>query len=125
MRRLEGCPNSSASTAWDYAGLLSNLYRDADPNRRHHFQTSRPQSPLNPCYTRFNMLLTPSSPEIPPYSLLTSPLSLPPLRSRELGGQLSSYRSIIHRNKTIKFLTLFLTRYENGHSVAPFGICLL
>ena len=26
MRRLKGCPDSSASTAWDYARFLSHLY---------------------------------------------------------------------------------------------------
>ena len=29
MMRLKGCPDGSVSTAWDYAGLLCNLYWDA------------------------------------------------------------------------------------------------
>ena len=42
MRRLKGCLDGSASTAWDYAGLLCNLYRDAGPIHCHHSQTSQP-----------------------------------------------------------------------------------
>ena len=57
MRRLKGCPDGNASTAWDYGGLLCNLYRDAGPKRCHHSQTSRAQSPLNPFYTWYNMML--------------------------------------------------------------------
>ena len=64
MRQLKGCPDGSASTAWDYAGLIWNLYslgwrnRDAGPKRCHYSQNSRAQSPLNPFYRWCNMLLT-------------------------------------------------------------------
>ena len=58
LRRLKGCPDGSASTAWDYAGFLCKLHRDAGPKRCHHSQTSRAQSPLNPFYTWCNILLT-------------------------------------------------------------------
>ena len=61
MRRLKGCPDGSASTAWDIAGLLCNLYSLGhlyDPKRCHHSQTSRAQYPLNLFYTWCNMLLT-------------------------------------------------------------------
>ena len=58
MRQLKVCPDSSASTTWDYAALLWNHYRVARPKRCHHSQTSRTQSPLNPFYTWCNMLLT-------------------------------------------------------------------
>ena len=61
MRSLKGCPDSSASTAWDYTGLLCNLYRDSHPKHFHHSQTCRVQSPLNPFYTWCNMLLTGSA----------------------------------------------------------------
>ena len=33
MKRLKGCPDGSASIAWDYAGLLCNLDRDAGPKQ--------------------------------------------------------------------------------------------
>ena len=39
MRRLKGCPDSSATTAWDYAGPLCSLYRDAAQKRCQHSQT--------------------------------------------------------------------------------------
>ena len=45
IRRLKGCPNVSASTAWDYTGLVCNLYRDAGPKCCHDSQTSCAQSP--------------------------------------------------------------------------------
>ena len=50
-RRLNGCPDGSACTAWDYACLLCNFYRDAGLKHCHHTYTSRAQSPLNPFYT--------------------------------------------------------------------------
>ena len=31
VKRQKGCPEGSVSTAWDYGGLLCNLYRDAGP----------------------------------------------------------------------------------------------
>ena len=34
-------PDGSASTAWDYASLLCNFYRDAGQKRCHDSQTSR------------------------------------------------------------------------------------
>ena len=58
MRRLKGCPNGSASTAWDYAGLLFNLYRDAGPKCSHQSLTSHAQPQLNPFYTWYNILVT-------------------------------------------------------------------
>ena len=33
ITRLKEYPNGSASAAWDYAGLLCNLYQDAGPKR--------------------------------------------------------------------------------------------
>ena len=51
MRRLIGCPGGSLSTAWDYAGLLYSLSRDAGPKRCQHYQASRAQSTLNPFLT--------------------------------------------------------------------------
>ena len=54
MRRLKGCTNGNASTAWDYACVMCNLF----PKRFHHSQTSRAQSPLNHFYTWCNTLLT-------------------------------------------------------------------
>ena len=85
------CPDGSAfTTPWQYAGLLCNLYRDTGPKPCHRFQTLV----LNPHLTAFTHSATccwlgctippqsafPSS-QIPLYS---SPLSLPPLREREL-----------------------------------------
>ena len=58
MRWLKGCPVGNASTAWDYAGLLCHLYRDAGANRCHYSQPSRAQFPFQPFYTWYNMLLT-------------------------------------------------------------------
>ena len=58
LRRLKGYPDGSASTAWDFAGLLCNLYRVASSKRCQHFETSRVESPLNPFYTWCNILLT-------------------------------------------------------------------
>ena len=58
MRQLKGCRDGSASTAWDYAGLLCNLYLDDGPKHFHHSQTSRAISPLDPFYTGCNLLLT-------------------------------------------------------------------
>ena len=46
MRRLKGCPDGNASTAWDYADLLCNHYRDADSKCCRYSYTSRAQSPL-------------------------------------------------------------------------------
>ena len=52
MRRQKRCPDGSASTAWDYAGLLCSLYslgwryQDADPKRCHYSQTSHAHSKL-------------------------------------------------------------------------------
>ena len=57
MRQLKVCPDGSASTAWDYAGLLYNLYQYAGPKRCHHSQTSLAQSPQNSFYTWYNLLL--------------------------------------------------------------------
>ena len=66
LRRLRGCHNGSASTAWDYLGrghvtsLQFRLKRpqDAGSKRCHVSQTSCAQSPLNTFYTWCNMLLT-------------------------------------------------------------------
>ena len=58
IRRLKGCSDGSASTAWEYTGLLWNLYQDVYPKRWHHSQTFHAQSPLKPLYTWCNMLLT-------------------------------------------------------------------
>ena len=58
MKLLKGCLDGSTSTAWDYAGLMCNLYRDAGLKRCHHSQTCRAQYPFNPFYTWCNMLLT-------------------------------------------------------------------
>ena len=43
--------------AWDYAGLLCNLYRDAGPKSCHYSQNCRAQSPLNHFYTWCTMLV--------------------------------------------------------------------
>ena len=64
MRRLKECPYGSASTRWDYPGLMSNLYhlgwryQDADPKRCYYSQTSCVESPLNPFWKWCSMLLT-------------------------------------------------------------------
>ena len=58
VKLLKWCPDGSASTAWDYADLLCNLYRDAGPKSCHYSQTSRAQFPLKPLYTWCHMLLT-------------------------------------------------------------------
>ena len=58
MRRLKWCPDGSTSTAWGYASLLFNLYRDAGPKLCQCSQYSRAQTPLNPFYTCCNLLLT-------------------------------------------------------------------
>ena len=79
MRRLKGCSDDSASTAWNYASLLYNVYRDAGPNRSHHSQTCRVQSSLNPFYAWYNVLLSDlhHSPS-PPLEFLHTPTSPPP-----------------------------------------------
>ena len=51
MRRQKACPDGSASTAWDYAGLLCNLYRNASPKCCHYSQTFRAKSSLNLFHT--------------------------------------------------------------------------
>ena len=51
MKLLKWCLDGSTSTAWDYAGLMCNLYREAGLKRCHHSQTSRVQSTFNPFYT--------------------------------------------------------------------------
>ena len=89
MRPLKWCPDASASTAWNYAGLLCNLYRDAVPKRCqfcHHYKTSRAQSPLNPFYTWCNMLLTGArhSPIVSIPLLLPSNSSMLPLHLSHL-----------------------------------------
>ena len=58
MRRLKGYPDGSVSTAWDYASLLCNLYRDTGPKGCKHSQNSLAQSSFNPFYTWYNVLLT-------------------------------------------------------------------
>ena len=93
MRQLKGCRDGSASTAWDYAGLLCYLYslgwRDqaAGPKRCHYSQTSRAKSLLDPFYAWYNMLLTdwvalfPRSQHspLPILKFFIIPLNLPPL----------------------------------------------
>ena len=96
MKRLKGCLDGSTSTAWNYAGLMFNLYRDAGLKHCHHYQTSLAHSPFNPFHTWCNMLLgctipplsaiPSSSPQIPPHSPFTSPLFFSPSRARELGA---------------------------------------
>ena len=89
MRWLKGCPDGSASTARDYAGLLCNLYQDAGPKRYQHSQTSRVQSTLNRFYIWCNifpfllvsiLLYLPSNSSI---LSLNHPLLFPSLRARE------------------------------------------
>jgi len=74
------------STAWDYVGLLCNLYRDAVPKHWHFSQTSRAQFPVNFFYTWCNFLLTGlhhspvvNIPFLLPWSSSILPLHLPPL----------------------------------------------
>ena len=70
MKLLKGCLDGSTSTAWDYAGLMCNLYRDAGLKHCHHSQTSRVQSSLNSFCTWCNLLdwvaLFPCSQHSPP-----------------------------------------------------------
>ena len=82
MRHLKWCPDGSASTSWNYAGLLCNLYRDDGQKRYHHSKTSRAQSPLNPSHTWCNMLLTGlhHSPVVIISLLLPSNFSILPLQ---------------------------------------------
>ena len=82
MRRLKSFPDDSAFTAWDYAGLLCILYRDAGPKRSHYSQTSRARSPINPFYKWRNMFLT----ELHHPFVVSIPLFLPSnsfMRARE------------------------------------------
>ena len=54
--RFPACRMASRLQAWDYAGLLCNLFRDVGPKRYQHCQSSRAQYPLNHFYTWCNML---------------------------------------------------------------------
>ena len=97
MRRLQECPNGSASTACNYACLLCNLYRNAGLKR---CQTYPVKSPLKLFYTLCNMLPTglhyspvvgiplclPSNSSILPF---TSLLFFNHLRAWELGAIIS------------------------------------
>ena len=99
MRRLEGCTDATATTAWNYAGLLCNLYRDAGPKRCHLYQTSRAQSSLNPFYTWCDIL---------PSGLHHLPVvSIPFL--------LLSYSSILHLPPLSPFLTCTRVRGNHHH----------
>ena len=55
---LKGSPDGSASKAWNYAGLLYNLYRDVGPKHCHPSHTSSAQSLYSIHFTQCNMLLT-------------------------------------------------------------------
>jgi len=111
MRLLKECPDGSVSTAWDYTGILCNLYRDAGLKRCHYSQASRAQSALNPFYTWCNMLLTGlhHSPVVSnPILLLSNPSILPlHLRARELGVIIIMMLKLINLDliKCIIFIT--------------------
>ena len=93
VRRLKRHPDGSASTTWDYAGLLYNLYLDAGQKRCHvpfsNLSCPIPTQPLLHMVQHVADWVVPfprsqHSPQIPPYSPFTSSLSFPPLRAREL-----------------------------------------
>ena len=67
------CPDGIASTAWEYASLLCNIYRDAGAKCCHHPETSHAQSPLISFYIQYNMLLT----GLHHSSIVSIPLPLP------------------------------------------------
>ena len=134
MRWLNGCPDGSASTVSDYAGLLYNFYslgwrnRDVGPKCCHYSQTSRAQSPLNPFYTWYNhhvatnMLLTGlhQSPVVSIPLLLPSNLTIIPLQPPTLLPLLTctKVRAIIINNN-IHVATLYLT------ALPPSGIRII
>ena len=129
MRRLNGCPDDIASTAWDYVCLLCNHYRDAGPKRCHYSQTSRAQSPLNPLYTWSNMLLTGlhhspvvSIPLLLPWNPCMLPLHLPPLlfflrctRVRENHHHMQTVQSNFRNILASIFAGLFDVDYHSFH----------
>ena len=110
MRPLKGCPDGTASTAWHYADLLCNLYRDTDPKRCHQSQTSCAQLWLKPFYTWCNMLLTglhhssvvsiplllPSNSSILPLHI---PTLLPTLTCARVGGNRNNYNNQLRKNE--------------------------
>ena len=102
-KRLKGCPDGCASTAWDSVHLLCNLYWNAGRKRCPLLHMVQPlftwcNPHPTPFYTWCNMLLTGlhRSPIVSIHFLLLSnsfilPLHLPslfflPLRARELGA---------------------------------------
>ena len=110
MKRLKGCPDDRTSTAWDYAGLLCNLYRNASPKRHYHSQTSRAESLLNSFYTWSKMLPTGlhystkiSIPHFPHSNSSILPLHLPSLACARAWGNHH------HKTKNSSSLSYFAT----------------
>ena len=86
MRRLKGCPDDSASTAWDYAGFPCNLYQGCRPKTLPSFSNLScqisTQSHLHMVQHDSDWVASfPCSQHTPnpPLKFLNTPLHLPPL----------------------------------------------
>ena len=125
MGRLKWCPDGSASTAWDYAGLLYKFYslgcrdpRDAGPKRCHYSETSRVQSPPNPSVPRGQHFPPPPSLQflmLPFFTYPLSPPTPPPLWARALGATIRdrSELSVYHKIRKL-FWRQWNTRVRNA-----------
>ena len=89
--RLKDCPNGSASTAWDYAGLLCSIYWEAGPKRCDHSQNLSCPIPSQPLLYMVQHVTDwvasfPRSQHSPPPPLKFLHTPLPSLCVRELGA---------------------------------------